>query len=194
MRTSWNGLDLDELEAVAKRGAALVHVVEREDCAREFMADVIAAGEVRLAAISPEKRRRYLRTYARRFALNYERSRRRREAHTVPLDDCAAQRMTSERLPEAELIRAEFWNEVRAALEALTPLQRTLIVRVLVDGDAVGVVAIELGMRPSAVHKRIGLARSRLRQRLEQHGMDATSAYGYLSAVLHGLAAGEDAG
>ena len=75
--------------------------------------------------------------------------------------------------PEATTEQAEMFRRVRALLEdSLTDKQRTVVMATAVDGASPAAVAEQLGMKTNAVYKVLHDARTRLRKRLAEQGLD----------------------
>lgn len=91
--------------------------------------------------------------------------------------------------PEARLLRSELAQRIEAAARRLTPAQRELFERILVDEESVGEVAASLGRTPHAVSQALLTLRQRLRGLLERQGLDERAVEEYLGASEAGRAA-----
>ncbi len=86
------------------------------------------------------------------------------DADDSALDDVAAADLT----PEQALLRFELVRRVHAAIAALTPEQRAVIVLRDLEGQSAHDVALALGVGEEAVKSRLARARAAVRTQLER--------------------------
>ena len=80
-------------------------------------------------------------------------------------------------------LRAELCEALEMVIAALTPQQRSFLLRHVVHGDTYVAIAEETGSTPDAVRMVVKRACKRLRISLEQEGFDADEVSDYLAII-----------
>lgn len=171
-----------------------------EDCALEFLERMLLTDDWR--ALHPPEREQTARpqtpqepsseAWLRRCAGNFARNARRRDVRLSRRERVWPEWRDDEgegpswepaapqESPEARLLRGELARRIETAVRHLTPAQRELFERILVDGEPVGEVAASLGRTPHAVSQSLLTLRQRLRAQLERQGLDERDVREYL--------------
>lgn len=76
--------------------------------------------------------------------------------------------------PEAGLTRGQIWEAVESVLvNELTDRQRTVLTRVVLDGEPVEIVATDMGTNRNNIYKIVHDARKKMKQAIETRGWTA---------------------
>jgi RNA polymerase sigma factor (sigma-70 family) len=150
--------------------ADLTHVVDRREDAEELASDALNATWRRIESIQPGARWTYLRTAARRGAINHHRNanaQRRDARQTGSLDEWRddADLRTPEKLAIVREARASILAGVRAVMEELPP-ETKVYIAARHRGLSLHQIANEFGASVSAVQSRLYRATQRFEERL----------------------------
>jgi len=96
--------------------------------------------------------------------------------------------------PAAELMRAEFWREVRrCCASGLRPTPLQMFLRHYEKGESIQEIATAFREKPHAVEQKLHRARRRLHQLLTERGIDAATLAAYLPRPIKGEKTGSEA-
>jgi RNA polymerase sigma factor (sigma-70 family) len=157
---------------------------DAEDCAAEFVARTLERTSADDSAPPPlpcGPPRALLHWRARNCAEDFRRRAAVRQRRELPWPDAPDAHPRAEPVataaapdeaagPEAELLRAEFWWQVRLVLARLEPEPRRLFLGHHLWGESLDALAAETGRTVPAVKQALARARRRLRVALERRG------------------------
>lgn len=171
---------------LAEHEARIVHLTGdvAEDCVQSFVVKwLFKHFDPPVWTWSPARRDVFLRQAARNHTLNFIRDRRSMGTIFDEYPELAVVEADFEgREPnvDANLLRDQFWEQIRSGLSTMTVRQRTLLMRYYQEEAAVAEIASECSCSAHAVEVGLCAARRRLRLNLVRQGDTESELRSYL--------------
>lgn len=160
-----------------------LNLEDTEDCAVHFAQWMLTT------ALPAPPLGAWMRKCARNHVINHLRTRGRRMAHEQPWPETASDGgpPTAWDCPDgapsadSDLLRAEFWKRVMAALAELAPAPQQVFLRHHLSDETVEDISAFLGRTPHAIEQSLCRSRKHLRAALERHGLTEAELRQYLA-------------